>query len=48
MAASLLAGKCAAGDLKMKKTYTKPALVRREVLSKVTAQEFLSGKQQDM
>lgn len=27
----------------MKKTYTKPALVRREVLSKVTAQEIPSG-----
>jgi hypothetical protein len=27
----------------MKKVYTKPALVRRDVLSKVTAQEFPSG-----
>jgi hypothetical protein len=33
------------GDLKMKKTYMKPVLLRREVLSKVTAQELPSGQQ---
>ena len=32
----------------MKKTYQKPTLTRREALSKVTAQEIISGRDQTL